>query len=56
MKKIFVKAHKMTKEMVKEYKVDYQAQFGLCLSYLLEIKEEEEEMKTGIEVKGFEIR
>ena len=36
MKKIFIEAHKMTREMVKEYGVDYQAQFGLCLSYLLE--------------------
>lgn len=50
MKKIFKKAHEMTREMVKEYKVDYQAQFGLNLSYLLE-KEEEEEMK---ELKGTE--
>jgi hypothetical protein len=42
MKKIFVEAHKMTREMVKKYEVDYQVQFGLCLSYLL--NEEEEEM------------
>ena len=43
MKKIFMEAHKMTREMVKEYKVDYQAQFSINLSYLLN-KEEEEEM------------
>lgn len=43
MKKIFIEAHKMTREMVEEYGVDYQAQFGLCLSYLL--NKEEEEMK-----------
>lgn len=42
MKKIFKEAHKMTREMVKEYGVDYQAQFSLCLSYLLNQKEEEE--------------
>ena len=56
MKKIFKKAHKITREMVKKYGVDYRTQFGLNLSYLLEIKEEEEEMKTSIEVKGFEIK
>lgn len=42
MKNNFKAAHKMTKEMVEKYGVDYQAQFGLCLSYLLENKEEEE--------------
>lgn len=42
MKKIFKEAHRMTREMVEKYGVDYQAQFGLCLSYLLENKEEEE--------------
>lgn len=42
MKKIFKEAHRMTREMVERYGVDYQAQFGLCLSYLLENKEEEE--------------
>ena len=41
MKKIFKEAHKMTKQMVAKYGVDYQAQFGLNLSYLLENKEEE---------------
>lgn len=42
MKKIFKEAHKMTREMVKEYKVDYQAQFSINLSYLLNNKEEKE--------------
>ena len=42
MKKVFKEAHRITREMVKEYGVDYQAQFGLCLSYLLENEEEEE--------------
>lgn len=50
MKKIFIEAHKMTKEMVEKYGVDYQAQLGLCISYLLE-NEEEEGMK---ELKGSE--
>lgn len=49
MKTIFKEAHKMTREMVKEYNVDYQAQFGLNLSYLLENKEEKEmELKQKI--------
>lgn len=51
MKKIFKKAHKMTREMVNEYRVDYQAQFGLCLSYLLKNKEEDE---MRINFKGTE--
>lgn len=40
MKKIFKEAHKMTREMVKEYGVDYKGQFAICLSYLLKNKEE----------------
>lgn len=45
MKKIFKAAHKMTREIKAEYQdVDYQAQFSICLSYLLN-NEEEEEMK-----------
>lgn len=37
MKKIFKEAHKMTKEIVEKYNdVDYQAQFALCLQYLIE--------------------
>ena len=40
--KIFKKAHEMTRRFVKEYGVDYQAQFGLCLSFLFEEKEEKE--------------
>lgn len=45
MKNIFKEAHKMTREMVKKYNVDYQTQFGLCVSYLLENKEEKEMLK-----------
>lgn len=48
MKKIFKKAHEMTREFVKEYGVNYQAQFGLCLSFLFE-KERGMEM---VELKG----
>ena len=55
MKKIFKEAHKMTRKMVEEYGVDYQAQFGLNLSYLLN-KEEEKMVKNYVEVKGFEIK
>src|SRR5699024_4476780 len=50
MKKIFIEAHKMTREMVNEYKVDYEAQSSLNLSYHLNNKEEKE-MK---ELKGTE--
>lgn len=50
MKNLFKKAHELTKEMVKEYKdVDYQAQFGLFVSYLIE---EEKEMKLIKKVKN----
>ena len=52
MKNLFKKAHKMTRGMVKEYEVDYQAQFGLCLSYLFEEEKEEKEMKVNF--KGTE--
>lgn len=51
MKKIFKEAHKMTREMVEKYGVDYQVQFGLCLAYLLEEKEQEKEM---VELQGSE--
>lgn len=62
MKNIFIEAHKLTKEMVEKYGVDYQAQFGLNISYLLEKEEEEvlnnnikEELETlGIEVSEIE--
>ncbi|BDR82571.1 hypothetical protein [Clostridium tetani] len=40
MRNIFKEAHKMTREIKKEYKkVDYRTQFGLCLSYLLSKKD-----------------
>jgi len=48
-KKLFKQAHKMTKEIVEKYKdVDYQAQFSLCLAYLLNKKEGEEIEKKRI--------
>jgi hypothetical protein len=50
MKNLFKKAHEMTRKMKESYpEVDYQAQFGLCLSYLFEEEKEEEGMK---ELKG----
>ncbi len=50
MKNLFKKAHEMTREMKERYpEVDYQTQFGLCLSYLFEEGKEEEEVK---ELKG----
>lgn len=55
MKKVFKKAHEMTRKFVEEYGVDYQAQFGLCLSYLLEKEKEEEEVKIEMKkLKGTE--
>ena len=43
MKNIFKKAHEMTRKFKEEYpEVDYQAQFGLCLSFLFEEEKEEE--------------
>lgn len=37
-KNLFEEAHKMTKEIIEENEeknIDYQAQFGLCVTYLL---------------------
>lgn len=36
MKEIMKEAHRLTKEFVEEYGVDYQAQLGLFISYLIE--------------------
>ena len=49
-KELFVKAHKMAKEIKNEYpEVDYMFQFSLCLSYL------REEGENGmVELKGTE--
>lgn len=42
MKNIFKEAHKIAREIKREYpEVDYKAQFGICLSYLLNNREEE---------------
>lgn len=46
MKNIFKEAHKMTREIVERYGVDYHMQFGLCLSYLLSIEEVERVQKV----------
>lgn len=55
MKKMFIEAHKMTREMVEKYGVDYQAQFGLNLSYLLEKEEEKEMLEKGIKKELLEM-
>lgn len=48
--KIVKEAHKMAKEIKREYpEVNYQVQFGLCLSYLLKGEE-----NTMVELKGSE--
>lgn len=46
-------AHKMTREIVNKYGVDYKTQFGLCLAYLLNNKEESKVVKV-VELKGSE--
>ena len=42
MSKVFTEAHRITRDMVEEYGMDYRAQFAITLSYLLNKKEEEE--------------
>lgn len=54
MENIFKEAHEMTRKMVEEYGVNYQTQFGLCISYLFEIKKEEGEMKLNRNLEGTE--
>lgn len=39
-RELFVKAHEMTREIVKETGVNYRTQFGICLSFLYKNKEE----------------
>lgn len=39
-RELFVKAHEMTREIVKETGVNYRVQFGICLSFLYQNKEE----------------
>lgn len=52
--RIFKEAHKMTREMLSKYEVDYQVQFGLNLSYLLNQKEEKEMKELKFNKKGME--
>lgn len=49
MKQTFIAAHKMTREIAAKYEVDYQVQFGLCLSYLLNKKGEKTMELQGTE-------
>lgn len=54
MRNTFLRAHEMTREIKKEFvNVDYRAQFGISLSYLLNNKEAET-MKVKFEKKGIE--
>lgn len=48
MTNLFIEAHKLTREIAAKYEVNYQAQFGICLSYLLE-KGEKEMIKVTID-------
>ena len=44
-KELMIRAHKMTKEIKKEYpEVDYKFQLGLCLTYLREEEVKEEKI------------
>lgn len=53
MKNLFKKAHEMTRKMKERYpEVDYQTQFGLYVSYLLEKEREEGDMKNKMENKN----
>ena len=59
MKNIMKEAHRMTREIKKEYpEVDYQAQLGICLSFLYEKEKEMEEKKLEIGTwnSKFEVR
>lgn len=51
MRNLFKEAHKMTKEIAKEYKVDYKAQFAICLRYLFKKQNKKIELA---ELKGTE--
>jgi len=52
MKNLFKEAHKMAREIKAKYpEVDYKLQFGLCLSYLHENKEETEMMEFDFETR-----
>ena len=46
MSKVFTEAHRITRDMVEEYGMNYRAQFAITLSYLLN--------KEGEEVEGTE--
>ena len=53
MKNIMKEAHKLTKEIKKEFpEVDYKFQLGLCISYLYE--ESKKEAVELVELKGTE--
>lgn len=54
-RELFVKAHEMTKEIVKETGVNYRVQFGICLSFLYQNKEEET-MEIGTWNRKFEVK
>lgn len=47
-RELFVKAHEMTREIVKETGVNYRTQFGICLSFLYKEEKEMEEKKLEI--------
>lgn len=64
-KNLFKEAHKMAREIKREYPdVDYRFQFGLCLTYLLNKEEEkveskltwdklEKQLEKAVEEKGY---
>ena len=53
MKNLFTKAHEMTREIKEKHpEVDYRFQFGICLSFLYNKKEEEEVAITIKEINA----
>ena len=54
-RELFVKAHEMTRKIVKETGVNYRVQFGICLSFLYQNKEEET-MEIGTWNRKFEVK
>lgn len=54
MRKVFTEAHRITREMVKEYGMDYRTQFAITLSYLLNKEDEQVKLIKKEEVRDFE--
>ena len=51
-KELFEEAHEITRNIVKETGVNYRVQFGICLSFLYQIKKE---VEKEVEFKGLTV-